>query len=254
MTQEQSTLILYAIVLRIQSGSDCRHGCIEELNWETSLTKHEYIVGLEDDMFSITLRPSAKLLGKKTGPVIFYISDALTNYFFQQWHSMHAPTMGAQTEIKNFLFPKIESNGSFNWQRPFSYQNHKAACLACAHMNSIPVTAELEKTLGANAPRRGNAATVGMQIRGDANFNAQCFFISGFPNIHDLPKGSQTLLFRKEFTNIQCFLRDSQTDIPDPGIPKHTLFAKGFSNIHCFPRDSQTRMVSARLPKQTLFL
>ena len=169
MTQEQSILMLYAIVLRIQSGSDCRHQCIEELNWETSLTKHEYIVGLEDDMFSITLTPSTKLLGKKAGPVIFYISDALTNYFFQQWQSMHAPTLGTQPQIKKILFPKIESDGSFNWQRPFSYANHKAACLACAHMNGIPVTAELEKTMGANAPRRGNAATVGMQIRGDAN-------------------------------------------------------------------------------------
>ena len=211
MTQEQSTLMLYAIVLRIQSGSDCRHGCIEELNWETSLTKHEYIVGLEDDMFSITLSPSTKLLGKKAGPVIFYISDALTNYLFQHWHSMHAPTMGAQTQIKTLLFPKIESNGSFNWQRPFSYKNHKAACLACAHMNSIPVTAELEKTMGANAPRRGNAATVGMQIRGDANFNAHCF----------------------------SFL-DSQTYIVSQGIPKHSLFPKGFPNIHCFPRDSKS--------------
>lgn len=254
MTQEQSILILYAIVLRIQSGSDCRHGCIEELNWETSLTKHEYIVGLEDDMFSITLSPSAKVLGKKTGPVIFYISDALTNYLFQQWHSMHAPTMGAQTEIKKFLFPKIESNGSFNWQRPFSYQNHKAACLACAHMNSIPVTAELEKTMGANAPRRGNAATVGMQIRGDANFNAQCFSFLDSQTYMIYRRIPKLLLFRKGFTNIQCFLRDSQTYIPYPGIPKHTLFAKGFPNVHCFPRDSQTRMVSARIPKQTLFL
>jgi hypothetical protein len=164
-----STLILYALVLRIQSGSDCRHSCFEELLWDTSVARHEYVVGLEGDFFSITLKPSAKLLGKRAGPVVFYISDALTNYFFQHWHDLQSPGARSQAQANQFVFPKIEADGTFNWQRCFTYENHKAACLACARTNSIPITPELEKTFGANTVRRGNAATLGAQIRGDAH-------------------------------------------------------------------------------------
>ncbi len=167
VNQALCTAMLRALVLRIQSGSDARHNGIAEVTWD-KVAQHEYVVALQDHFFSVLLKPTKLISPKNAAPVEFFLADAITSYLFQHWHTLYSPSCSKQNAGHKYVFPKINQHGEFDFQQPFSYDNHKEACMACAQTCGIPVSEQLQKTMGTNAVRRGNAATLGVQIRGEA--------------------------------------------------------------------------------------
>ena len=156
----------------MQSGTDARHCSLAELTWEKSVAKHEYVVAVEGELFSLLVVPS-KIMGNRAAlhgsPVEFYLSDAITQYLFQHWHSLFSPGSNKKNAGHKFVFPKICKNGSLDFTQQYTYENHQAACLAVAKVCGIPVSQELLRSMGTNAIRRGNAAALGLEIKGGHN-------------------------------------------------------------------------------------
>jgi len=70
------------------------------------------------------------------------------------------------------------------WQLDFSqqmeYKTHTEACQLCAQVLGLQVSQQFVQALGANAVRRGNAATVGVAIKGV--WRLGCWRLGGLGN------------------------------------------------------------------------
>ena len=85
---------------------------------------------------------------------------------FQWWHDWFAPEVAEANKEHVYFFPLVQANGEFDFTQQFSYVNCKAACQLCVETLGLPTTAEFMANVGANTVRRGNAAKLGVAIRG----------------------------------------------------------------------------------------
>ena len=156
--------LLYALILRVNSGSMVRHKHMEPMTWKDSVAKHDHIDGFTGNgIYCLTCRPS-KLGLKCAGPVQFFLVDNISNYLIDHWHTLFSP-LCAQDNINNkFLFPAIGKHGKFNFQAPFTYKNHKAACIDCIETLGLPVDPADKELYNSNCVRRGVAATLGQTL------------------------------------------------------------------------------------------
>ena len=98
MSPDVDMFLYHALLLRLQSGSDCRHCDLRAITW-ADVQKHEYVVGLDESVFSIKIVPT-KVVCKDAKPLEYYASDAITSTLLGYWYSLHS------TDGK-FLFPKV---------------------------------------------------------------------------------------------------------------------------------------------------
>ena len=161
-TADVKLFIMHGLILRIQSGTDSHSSDLKQIRW-TNVFKHEYIVGVDDESFSLKVVPT-KLVSSE--PVEFLLNDIITSTLFAWWYNLFAPAMAAQNAKHVFVFPHVLPDRSFDFTQPFGYPVHKEACQNCADVLKLLITPEFRDHLGANSVRRGNAGTVMEQIRG----------------------------------------------------------------------------------------
>ena len=134
------------------------------------MSKHESIQDLDDTAFSFKIVPTTCGISSKSKmkqPVEFYINDAVTFYLFKSWYFAHAPEFSASHErhSKKFFLPCITKGKGFDFCKPFSYDNHKQACLDLVATLGWDIPACMKAKYGSNCVRRGLAATLGCQFR-----------------------------------------------------------------------------------------
>ena len=110
----------------------------------------------------------AKTVSKDAQPVEFYLVDEISMTLFVHWWNYFSPEQDAGNADKVFLFPLVLADGSFDWKQPFSYANHRSACQLAAEVLGLQASPEFLSNLGSNAVRRGNAARLGQEIRGQS--------------------------------------------------------------------------------------
>ena len=165
-TPDVHLFLLHALLLRIQSGTNNRHASLTALQW-TDVEHHEYVVGLDTEMFSFKMKP-CKILGKIAGPVEFYVTDVITSKLFSLWWHYFAPDSSTANIHHVYVFPHVASQIVFDFTKPLTYLEHGKACRMCADMLQLPVSREFAEHLGANSVRRGNAAKLHQEVKGGA--------------------------------------------------------------------------------------
>ena len=136
------------------------------MKW-TDVEHHEYVVGLDTEMFSFKMKP-CKVLGKIAGPVEFYATDVITSTLFSLWWNYFAPESSTANVHHVYVFPHVASQNVFDFTKPLTYLEHGRACRMCADMLQLPVSREFVEHLGSNSVRRGNAAKLGQEVKGGA--------------------------------------------------------------------------------------
>ena len=157
-TPDVHMFLLHALLLRFQSGSNCRHNDLVAILW-TDVAKHDYVVGLDECIFSVKITPSFKGCPKGIVPLEYYASDPITATLVGYWYNLHA-TSG------KYFFPKVSAHGQLDFSAPMEYTSHKIGCQLCAEVLGLQVSDQFKAALGANAIRRGNAAKVGIAMKG----------------------------------------------------------------------------------------
>jgi hypothetical protein len=109
---------------------------------------------------------STKCITKESTPIEFFIADAITSTLLKAWVQYHSPESSKANAENVFVFPQCGAGGRMDFTKPFDYADHKRAAQLCAHVLGLPISQEFFQQLGANAVRRGNAAKVGMEMRG----------------------------------------------------------------------------------------
>ena len=158
MTPDVHMFLMHAILLRIQSGSDCRHCDLARIEW-AHVEKHEYVVGLDECTFSVKITPSKITFTQDATPLEYFASDDITATLFSHWHDLHS-TAG------KWFFPRVLKGNRFDFSLQMKPETHTQACQMCAEVLGLQVSTQFKSALGANAVRRGNAATVGIAIKG----------------------------------------------------------------------------------------
>ena len=170
VTPDVHMFLMHAILLRIQSGSDCRHCDLARIEW-AHVEKHEYVVGLEECTFSVKITPSKITFTQDATPLEYFASDDITATLFTHWHNLHS-TSG------RWFFPRVLKGDTFDFSLQMKPETHTQACQMCAEVLGLQVSTQFKRGLGANAVRRGNAATVGIAIKGvDENCNSFFSFV-----------------------------------------------------------------------------
>ena len=162
-TADVHLFLLHALVLRLQSGTNCRHTTLSDIQW-CHVEKLEHVVALDGEMFVFRVGPTSK--DSPIGQLEYYVTDIITSTLFNYWWQYFCPHSGPANDKHVYLFPKVSSNGSFDFSKKFSNDSHKDACIQCARWLGIPMSQEFRSNLGCNAVRRGNAATIGLAVRG----------------------------------------------------------------------------------------
>ena len=163
-SQAAEVKLLYALILRINSGGMVRHKHMEPMTWNGSIAKCSHVNGLDcESIYSLTCVPT-KLLIKTAGPVEFFLVDDISNFLMHQWYTLFSPSSGGGNIDHVFLFPAISKRGEFNFQTPFTYENHKSACIDCVETLGLPVAPAVKKLYSSNSVRRGVAATLGQTM------------------------------------------------------------------------------------------
>lgn len=157
LTPDVHLFLFHALLLRLQSGTNCRHVNLASIPWK-HVEKHEHIVGLNENIFSVKVVPT-KEVRRGGEPVEFYATDPITASLFQYWHLYHSHK-GA------WFFPKVSKDGSMDFNQQMDYQSHGIACKLCAEILGLQMSSEFKKNLGAKAIKRGNAAKLGVALKG----------------------------------------------------------------------------------------
>jgi len=155
--------LLHALVLRLQSGTNCRHITLSDVQW-CHVEKLEHVIALDGEMFVFRVAPTSK--ESPIGQLEYYLTDVITSTLFMHRWQYFSPHSSSANAKPVYLFPKVLSNGSFDFNQKFNYDNHKDACIQCAQWLGIPMSQEFQAKLGSNAVRRGNAAKVGLAVKG----------------------------------------------------------------------------------------
>jgi len=118
-------LILYALLLRVQSGSNSRTGSLTETKWSE--------VGISDDgtpwvtifcykPFALSSQSKKAKLKKAT---TMYLTDVLSRTLFNIWWGWNKPS---EEEMASLHFFPIVNLSGFQFKRPLSGENHAEAC------------------------------------------------------------------------------------------------------------------------------
>ena len=99
-------------------------------------------------------------------PIEFFIADVITNNLFSLWYERHAPQSSFANAQCVYVFPSVLANKALDFTKPLDYNEHKNACRMCVDVLGLTVSQSFHDNLGANTVRRGNAATIGQEIRG----------------------------------------------------------------------------------------
>lgn len=156
--------LLHALLLRLQCGSDSRHVSLVGLTW-TDVQRFHSTVQPNAHVFSVKLLPS-KTLCPTPAPIEFQATDVITSKLLTLWHQYHSPQSTRSNAHHVYVFPHVGANDSLDFTQPLSYDEHKRACKCCVEAIGLEVSTAFHANLGANSVRRGNAATVGKEIRG----------------------------------------------------------------------------------------
>ena len=156
--------LLHALFLRLQCGSDSRHVSLVGLTW-ADVQRHESTIQPSAHIFSVKLLPS-KTLCPTPAPIEFQATDVITSKLLTLWHKYHSPQSTRSNAHHVYVFPNVGANDSLDFTQPMSYDEHKRACKGCVEAIGLEVSTAFHSNLGANSVRRGNAATIGKEIRG----------------------------------------------------------------------------------------
>jgi hypothetical protein len=163
--------LCHALLLRLQSGTNCRHVDLVRLTWP-DVANHEYLVGLSDAP-RMSVKLAVKIVSTKcptnaSEPIEFFAADAITATLLEAWARYHSPNSDAANASNVYVFPSISNDGSMDFTKPLTYKDHAKAVQLCAEVLGLQMTRDFFNNLGSNAVRRGNAAKVGVEIRGSA--------------------------------------------------------------------------------------
>ncbi len=153
--------LLHALVLRFQSGTDSRHTNLVVIKW-TEVEWVENVVAIEGEVCIFKVLETKSLITARE----YYACDAITLALARAWTKYFSPQSSQVNASNVYFFPKVSANGVLDFSQPFDYKNHKEACVNCATWLGLPMSTECKSTLGSKAVRRGNAATVGMAVKG----------------------------------------------------------------------------------------
>ena len=152
--------LLHALVLRLQSGTNARGVTLYQAQW-----KHvdwlEHVVAIENEVCLVTLYHD-KIKAKRE----YMACDAISLKLLSTWCNYHSPKNNSAITDDMYLLPMVLPNGCFDFKRQFTHNNHKEACLGLAEWLGLPISGASKSTLGAKSVRIGNAATVGIAIKG----------------------------------------------------------------------------------------
>ena len=165
-TPDVYLFLLHALFLRLQSGTNCRHVDLVDLQWK-DVEQHDYVVALDSPMYSFWVAP-AKIIARGGTKVEYCVHDAITYQLFHWWYQYFSPKSSLTNAANVFVFPAVNNGRDFNFQCKFSYTNHKEACQLCTSTLGLSVSNGFFNALGANSVRRGNAAKLGEAIKGIA--------------------------------------------------------------------------------------
>jgi len=180
ITPDVENFLLHALLLRLQSATNVRHSDLKIIEW-SHVEKLEHVQGLDECVFTIKIS-SLKVLAANSTPVEYLACDAITSALMSYWYQYYG-------KKGKWLFPKVNRHGQFNFDLQLTYDTHAEAAKLCAEVLQLPVSSEFKKHLGCKAVKRGNAAQLGVAIRGawqlcfglgfEGN-TTNAFFIFGF--------------------------------------------------------------------------
>ena len=153
---DMQTLVLFALLLRVQSGSNLRHVNIAAVKWsDVGIDKAgvPYIVLYNTKAW---LLASSDTQDKVRPDATYYFSDRISYVLFMIWwgwfSEKHAGRAGS------YFFPRINVS-SFNFGALFTYESHKEACQCVAlHCGVVQAHSGHLGTFTSQSVRRGNAA------------------------------------------------------------------------------------------------
>lgn len=159
--------ILWALVLRIQSGSGGRHQNVVEPKWSSVGYKAAPNPGQDPVGFvDFTSTKIGHMTGHQAAVAslksTLFMSDWISSYLFNIWFNLHSADRVSDAQ---FFFPNVGmKNDHLHWYSPLSGKAHKRACQACAVYLGLPCTAEDLASYSSNCVRRGLAAEVVCQV------------------------------------------------------------------------------------------
>lgn len=162
--------ICAALVLRIQSGTNLRAGCLErELRWgDANTTKIDGSYGHIEVLNTKRLTPvgpSAHTLASMRAKVVRHIDDDITGQLFQLWVGRHS----SGREKTDYFFPFFTEGQEPQFGRPLTNHQHNAMVRRCAAMLGL-AEGERLRLYTTTSLRRGNQAVTEQQV---ALFRAQ---------------------------------------------------------------------------------
>jgi hypothetical protein len=154
--QNIRTLVLYALLLRIQSGTNGRHTNVASILWSDvgiDVAGCPWIDFTNTKAFKLASSCNQEKLQPKG---IVQCLDVISMRLFKIWWDWHLPKHEPSREAR-YVFPRVNV-GHFNFLQHLTNENHKEACqLAAVHCDLIlPHTGHLD-TFTSQAIRRGNA-------------------------------------------------------------------------------------------------
>lgn len=158
--------LLFALVLRLQSGSGSRHKHVVALEWLKGIERYEQLVGCDSDSCTYGLKVvPTKHICKHSAPVEFYLLDDISHYLFHNWWVLYCPLAAVSQQDNKYVFPEVSGIGKrFDFQKVFSPANHTQACMDCvARLGLQPAGDDRKYT--SNCVRRGVAACLGRKIK-----------------------------------------------------------------------------------------
>ena len=145
----------------MQSGTNCRHATLSEIKW-SNISWIEHVVELEGEIGCVQVAN----VKNEQKPREYYVCDAISLHLFTAWYRYFAPQASGSRSQHVFFLPKVCPNMVLDFSQKFTYQNHKEACINCVEWLGLPISSTSKTTLGSNSVRKGNAATVGMAVKG----------------------------------------------------------------------------------------
>jgi len=164
ITPDVQLFLLHALLLRLQCGSDSRHVSLVALKWD-DVQRHEAFVVPDVHIFSVLLLPS-KTICPTAAPIEFQTTDVITSTLVNLWYQFHSPQSSRANADAVYVFPHVDANNVLDFTKPLNYEEHRNACRLCVEVLGLEVSTAFHANLGSNTVRRGNAATIGQEIRG----------------------------------------------------------------------------------------
>jgi hypothetical protein len=159
------TMILYALLLRIQSGTNTRHtDLVASTLWKDVGVYSDGTpwINITNTKPFRTRGPKAASQTKPTSTML--LTDILTKALFFWWYSWYSPANRPDTSDEDYFFPRVNKKG-FNFQAPLTTDNHSEACRHCAIHTQECARPEFLRTFTSQSVRRGVGAQTYERLR-----------------------------------------------------------------------------------------